>query len=60
IHRRDAEDAEVTQRLWWFSPDKGYIVLYDAAPTQNTLNYSLRNLRALCVSAVQFFVALGV
>ncbi len=28
--------------------------------TKNTVNYSPRNLRVLCVSAVQFFISLGV
>ena len=31
IHRRDAEDAEVTLRLWLLVRGKCYIELYDAA-----------------------------
>jgi hypothetical protein len=52
LHRRDAEDAEITQRLWLLVRGKCYIVQCDATPTKNTLNSSLRNLCVLCVSAV--------
>lgn len=37
--RRSYLIAEITQRLWLFGEgNKGSIKLYDAAPTQNTLN----------------------
>ncbi len=54
IHRRDAEDAEVTQRIVEVVLSKGSIVQYNAALTPFTKPpLSLRTLCVLCVSAVK-------
>jgi hypothetical protein len=49
-------ETQRAQRIRLLVRGRGSIVQYDVTATQNTLNYSLRNLCALCVSAVKIIL----